>query len=106
MEDEIAVVTVRVIDHANPLPGTWTIPCDDCGELTWISDTWKNKKINRVVCKHCFLTKYMYKDHIPCVTEEIIKKVLEVLRGRGMDVTREEIIKNIEAKFGKGMRII
>lgn len=106
MEDKIAVVTMRVIDFANPVPGTWTIPCDECGELTWISGIWKDKKIDQVVCKHCFFEKYKDADYTACAFEKNIEQALEWFRGRGMDVTREELIKNIEVKLGKGMKII
>ncbi len=106
MEGKIAVVTVRVIDLANPVPGTWTIPCDECGELTWISGIWKNKKIDKVVCEPCFFKNYKDGDYTACAFEENIEQALEWFRGRGMDVTREELIKNIEIKLGKEMKII
>lgn len=106
MENKTAVVTKRVIDLANPLPGTWTKPCDDCGELTWISGLWKNKKIDQVLCEHCWLTKYKDGDYVACTNEETIQLALKVLRDGGMNVTREEIIENLEMKIGREIKII
>lgn len=106
MEDKTAVVTKRVIDLANPVPGTWIIPCDECGELTWISGIWKNKKIDKVVCEPCWLTKYKDGDNVACTTEEIIQLALKVLRGRGINVTREKLIKNLENIIGREIKII
>lgn len=106
MEDEICVVTARVIDLANPVPGTWTIPCDNCGELTWISAMWKNKKIARVLCEPCFFGKHKDGDYTACAFEKNIEQAIEWFRGRGVGVTREELISGIENKIGKKMRII
>ena len=105
MADKTTVVTVRVIDVANPVPGAWTIPCDECGELTWISDLWKDKKIDQVLCNPCWLTKYKDADYVACTNEETIQQALEVLRGRGINVTREELIENLEFKIGKEIKI-
>lgn len=105
MEDKTMVITMRVIDFANPSPGAWTIPCDDCGELTWISGLWKGKKIDQVVCEHCWSMKYKDEDCVACTTEEIIQLALKVLRGRGINVTREEIIEKLEFKIGKEIKI-
>ncbi len=105
MEDKTMVVTQRVIDRANPAPGTWTISCDECGELTWISRIWKDKKIDRVVCEPCFSKKYKDKEYVACTTEEIIQLALETLRGQGVNATREEIIENFEMKIGKEIKI-
>lgn len=101
MEDKTMVVILRVIDRVNPAPGTWTIPCNECGELTWISRIWKDKKIDRVVCGHCFSKKWKDKECVACTTEEIIQLALETLRGRGVIVTREELIESLEMKIGK-----
>lgn len=106
MEDEIAVVTARVIDLANPVSGTWTIPCDECGELTWISGMWKNKKIDHVVCEPCWFKKYKNGDNVACTTEKIIQLSLKTLRDRGINVTREELLENLEFKIGKEIKII
>lgn len=105
MDDKTMVVTLRVIDRANPTPGTWTIPCDECGELTWISRIWKGKKIDRVVCEPCFSKKWKDKEYVLCTTEEIIQLALETLRGKGVIVTREEMIENFEMKTGKEIKI-
>ncbi len=106
MENKTMVITMRVIDLANPSPGAWTIPCDECGELTWISGLWKEKKMDRVVCGHCWLTKYKDRDYVACTNEETIRLALNVLRGRGINVTREKLIKDLENKIGKQITII
>ena len=105
MEDKTTVVTMRVIDLANPVPGTGTRPCDECGELTWISGLWKYKKIDQVVCKPCWLTKYKNRDYVACTNEETIQQALDVLRGRGINVTREEMIEKLEIEIGKEIKI-
>lgn len=106
MGDKICVVTARVIDLANPVQGTWTIPCDECSELTWISGIWKNKKIDKVICEPCWFRKYKNGDNVACTTEEIIQLSLETLRGKGINVTREEMLKNLEFRIGKEIKII
>lgn len=106
MEDKTRLVTMRVVDLANPVPGAWTIPCAECGELTWISRIWKNKKIDQVICKPCWLTKYKDGGYVACTNEETIQLVLIVLRGRGINVTREEIIKNLEITIGRQVKVI
>lgn len=105
MEDKTMVITMRVVDMANPSPNAWRIPCDECGELTWISGLWKDKKIDRVVCGHCWSIKYKDEDYVACTTEEIIQLALKVLRGRGIHVTREEIIEKLEFKIGKEIKV-
>ena len=104
-EDKTTVVTVRVIDRANPLAGTWTIPCGDCGELTWISGIWKNKKIDKVVCVPCYSKNYKDGDYVACTNEETIQQALEVLRDRGINVTKEEILENVGIKIGREIKI-
>lgn len=106
MEDKTMVITMRVIDFANPVAGTWTKPCDECGELTWISGIWKGKQIDRVVCKPCWLTKHKDEDYVACTNEETIQQALKVLRGRGINVTREEIIEKLEIEIGREVEII
>ncbi len=105
MEDKTMVITMRVIDFANPSPGAWTIPCDECGELTWISGLWKDKKIDKIVCEHCWSMKYKDADYVTCTTEEIIQLALKTIRDRGINVTREEMIENLEFKIGKEIKI-
>jgi selenophosphate synthetase-related protein len=104
-EDKTIVITVRVIDRANPLAGTWTIPCGDCGELTWISGIWKNKKIDKVVCFPCYSKNYKDGDYVACTNEETIQQVLEVLRGRGINVTKEEILEKLGIKIGREIKM-
>lgn len=106
MGDTTTVISMRVIDLANPSPGTVTRPCDDCGELTWISNAWKNKKIDQVICKPCWLKKFKDSDYVACTNEETLQLALKVLRGRGINVTREEIIERLETEIGKKVKII
>lgn len=105
MVDEVSVITMRVIDMANPLPGTWTIPCDECRELTWISSIWKNKKIHHVVCKPCWLSKYKNKEHNACVTEETIQQALKKLKKMGIYATREELLEKLEREIEKELKV-
>ena len=106
IEDKTIVVTARVIDFANPVPGAWTIPCDECGELTWISGLWKDKKIDKIVCEHCWFKNYKNGDNVACTTEEIIQLALKTIRDRGINVTRWEIIETLEFKIGKEIKIV
>lgn len=106
IEDKTMLITMRVIDLANPVAGAWIKSCDECGELTWISGLWKDKKIDGVVCKPCWLTKHKDGDYVACTNEETIQQALEVLRGRGINVTREEMIENLEIYIGKEVKII
>lgn len=104
--DKTTVVTKRVVDLANPVPGAWTIPCGECGELTWISGLWKNKKMDEIVCEACWLTKYKDADYVACTNEETIQLALNVLRDRGINVTRKKLLKSIEIKIGRQLKII
>lgn len=99
------VVTNRVINSASHLPDSWTIPCGDCGELTWISSVWKNKKIDKVVCLQCFFEKYKGGDYVACTTEDIIQRALKTLGDLGINVTREELIKKTGIKIGKEIHV-
>lgn len=105
MEDKIVVISVRVIDMANPAPGTWTIPCDECEELTWISGLWKDRKFDGVVCEPCWFKNYKNREHVACTSEEILQLSLKTLGDRGVNVTKEELIKMLEFKIGKEIKI-
>lgn len=103
--EKTMVVTLRVIDSAIHLPDSWTIPCGDCGELTWISSAWKNKKIDKVICKQCFFEKYKDGDYVACTNDEIIQNVLKALGDMGINVTKEEVLKKTGIKIGKEIHI-
>lgn len=104
-DDNTTVVGGRVSDIASPVPGAWTVPCDDCGELTWISSTWKDKKIDRVICKQCYLAKYKDKNYDAFVTEETVQLALKTLHDRGIDITREKLLNDLETFAGRPLKI-
>lgn len=53
-KEEIIVVTKRCIDMAAHCENIDKIKCSKCGEMTWLSISWRGKKIDRAICQHCF----------------------------------------------------
>jgi len=50
--------------------------------------------------------RYKDENYVACTNEETIQQVLKVLRGRGINVTREEILKNFGIKIGRELHVI
>lgn len=102
-EKEITVVTVRCIDMVAPHIDSWKRVCSMCGFDTWISASWKDKRIDRIVCEPCYLTNYKDRDDVNiCVTEKNIDEFLEwTERYYGKRSTREEAIRFMELKLSE-----
>jgi hypothetical protein len=112
MEDkeEIIVITARCIDMAAFCDDSDKMPCIDCGEMTWLSSSWRGKKIDKIICEHC-LVKYSDEDSSASVTEECLNNAIKFLRERFYTIeTDQEItertMKIMEKKFGKKINII
>ncbi len=83
-KDQVTVLTVRCIDMAPPLHEVDKIPCSECGEMTWISKSFKEKKIDKITCTKCFYDGDVYKsgDYSANVTEETVEEVIKYIRSR------------------------
>ena len=62
-EEEIRVVGMRCCELSiDPLPGSWKATCCECKKEVWITEMWKGKKIDKIVCDYCCFETDMYKD--------------------------------------------
>lgn len=105
-DDTIIVMTVRCIDMAAPTDNIDKIPCSECGEMTWISTSFRGKKIDKIVCKPCYAKIYNKdKEYIACTTQECIDDAFEWARQHGINTTKEEMIMKMEDKIGKRIKI-
>lgn len=107
-EDTQVVVTIRCIDMASPISNVDKVPCSECGEMTWVSVSFRNKKIDKVVCEPCFFKNdiYKHKDSHACVTEECLNEAFNWAKQSGYKVTKEDMIKNMEEKIGKKLTVV
>lgn len=107
-EDERLVITVRCIDMATPKTEVDKIPCSECGEMTWISTSFRGKKIDRAVCEPCFFGNDRYKNenYFACVTQECIDEAFAWAIRSGYNVTKEHMIKKMEDKIGKKIKVV
>lgn len=107
-KDENVVITMRCIDMASPTSDIDKVPCSECGEITWISTSFRGKKIDKIICENCFFKsgKYKDEDYYACVTEECLNDAFTVLESRGIMTTKEEMIMIMEEKIGKKLKII
>jgi len=112
-EDQIIVITVKCVDMAHPSYDSEKRPCEDCGEMTWLSSSWKEKKIDKIICTECFYNSKEYKsgDYSANVTEECLEDAKNwARRNLGIKKTDQEIktrmVETIENKMGKKLKII
>ena len=112
-KEEIVVVTKRCVDMAAYCDDIDKVPCADCGEMTWISSSWRGKKVDRVVCMNCFESSEKYKgdDCSGNVTEKCLSDVIEWVKKhhypeRTDKEIGEEIIRVMEGVMGKKINII
>lgn len=111
-KEEIIVVTMRCIDMAASCSDIDKIKCAKCGEMTWLSSSWRGKKIDEAICEHCFEDKEKYKnrDYSMCVTKSCLNdatkqlKESENLKGTEEDI-KKRMIAYLEKKFGKKVTI-
>lgn len=107
MGRETVVVTMRCIDMLSPDPYVGKVPCAECGEMTWLSRNFKGQKIDKILCLKCFEDKYNGDDeYVALAKEESIEDALKLLELSGIKTTREEIIKVVENKIGKKIKIV
>ena len=109
-KDEIVVVTMRCIDMAASCSDIDKIKCSVCGETTWLSSSWRGKKIDRAVCEPCFEKgKCINGDYTACVTKSCLNDALKQLKsscnikGTDKDI-KKRMMEHMEKKMG--MKII
>lgn len=106
-ENEVTVVTMRCIDMSAPHFDSWKSVCHVCGEMTWISASWKDKRIDRIVCEPCWFSKCKDRENVNvCVTERNLNEFLEWCKRHNKRSTREEAIKLMEWRTGKKIKIV
>lgn len=107
-KDENVVITMRCIDMSSPTSDIDKVPCSECGEITWISTSFRGKKIDKIICEKCFFKsgKHKDKDYYACVTEECLNDAFTVLESRGINTTKEEMVRRMEEKIGKKLKIV
>ncbi len=107
-KDESVVITMRCIDMASPTSDVDKTSCSECGEITWISTSFRGKKIDKIICENCFFKSGKHKDqeYYPCVTEECLNDAFTALERRGIKTTKEDMIRRMEDKIGKKLKII
>lgn len=122
-EDQIIVITMRCINMAPSSYDIEKVPCSECGEMTWLSSSWKGKKIDKITCTECFYKSEEYKsgNYTANVTEECledaknwarrnlnIKKTDEEIKTEMMNVMKKKIGKkiNIIGKENKPVKLL
>ncbi len=105
-EDIIVVMTVRCIDMAATTENIDKIPCTECGEMTWISTSFRGKKIDKIVCKPCYDKIYHNeKEYFACTTQECLDEAFEWAKQHGINITKEEMVMKMEDNIGKSIKI-
>jgi hypothetical protein len=109
-KEEIVVVTMRCIDTAASCSDIDKIKCSVCGEMTWLSSSWRGKRIDRAVCEPCFeKEKCVHRDYTACVTKSCLNDALKRLksscniRGTDKDI-KKRMMEHMEKKMG--MKIV
>lgn len=112
MPDKIVVVTKRCIDISSYDSDVDKRPCSECGEITWLSNSWRGKKIDRIICDQCFFKSKEYEkgDYIPSATEECLEQAVQWVRDHfdtkeTDEEIKEKIIKTVESKIGKKIEL-
>jgi len=110
-KEETIVVTARCIDMTASSIDIDIMKCTECGEETWLSTSWREKKIDKIICKHCFDKNYMDRDYSVNITEECLNEVIKFARERLSIIRpekeiRKELIDMIQEKLGKQINII
>lgn len=107
-KDENVVITMRCIDMSSHTSNVDKVPCSECGEITWISTSFRGKKIDKIICENCFFKRERYKDEdcCPCTTEGCLNEAFAALESLGVKTTKEEMIRRMEEKIGKKLKIV
>ena len=102
-ENRKIVITMRCIDMASPTSDIDKVPCVECGEMTWLSTSFRKRKIkiDKIICNPCFEKKHKDEDYCVYVTEECLNDAFEALENYGIRTTKEEMIRRMEEKIGK-----
>jgi hypothetical protein len=105
-KEEIIVVTMRCINMAASCSDIDKIKCAECGEMTWLSSSWRGKRIDKAVCEQCFeIERYKKRDYSTCVTKSCLNDALEqvkdtcIIRGTDEDI-KKRMVSYIEKKMG------
>ena len=112
-EDQVVVLTMRCINMAPSSHDVEKVPCAECGEMTWLSSSWKEKKIDKIVCMECFYKSKEYKsgDYTANITEECIEEAIDWAR-RNLNIKKTdeeiktEIVEIVEGEIRKEIKII
>lgn len=107
-KDQNVVITMRCIDMASPTSDVDKVPCSECGEITWISTSFRGKKVDKIICESCFFKsgKHKDEDYHACVTEECLNEAFVTLESRGIKTTKEEMVRRMEERVGKKLKIV
>lgn len=107
-EDQKVIITMRCIDMASPTSDVDKAPCSECGEITWISTSFRKMKFDKIICENCFFKsgKHKDEDYCACSTEECLNDALAALESRGIRTTKEEMVRRMEEKIGKRLQIV
>lgn len=110
-KEEIVVVTVRCIDMAARCADVDKVKCSDCGEMTWLSPSWRGRNIDRIVCEPCFSkVKYGNDGCKAYITKRCLNDALEELKNilhleGGDDDIKKEMIYLMERRMGKKIEV-
>ena len=107
-EDQKVVITMRCIDMTSPTSDVDKVPCSECGEMTWLSVSSREMKFDKIICEACFFKsgKHKDEDYYACVTEECLNDALAALESYGIKTTKEEMVRRMEEKIGKKLKIV
>lgn len=107
-EDQTVLVTMRCIDMVSHTSDVDKVPCSECGEMTWLSAASRKIKFDKIICDSCIFKsgKYKDEDYYAHVTEECLNDAFELLESRGIKTTKEEMVRRMEEKIGKKLKIV
>lgn len=109
--EEIVVVTMRCIDLGTAVYESDKVVCSECGEMTFISSSWRGKIISKIICKQCFDKNYHGTKFHASITEDCLNEAVDhVIKRFGYHMTREDIKKKmldiVEEKLGKNIDVV
>lgn len=101
-KDKTIVVTMRCIDMVYPTANIDKVKCNKCGEMTWISQSFRGKNIDEIICEKCFFEYGNNEDFCAVITEACIDEAINCIENiYGEKYTREEMLRTMEDKIGK-----
>lgn len=107
--DANIVVTMRCMDVV-PYTDVDKRKCDDCGEMTWISSSFRDRKVDKVICSVCiekYIEGYNDEDCDMLVTEKCLEDAINAVACRtGEMCTREDVLKAVENKVGRKIIVV